>query len=134
MIRLLIAVIFTVLLSLNSKAQTQTKSYNDSQNMKVETTREAAYPKGDHALFTYLFQQIKYTEEAKTNKAEGEVTISFFVEPDSSLSNFKILSDVGFGCGNAVKEALSKVKYTPAMVNGTLMRSKQILNVPVRAH
>ena len=115
-------------------AQTQTKPYNDSQNMKVQTTREAGYPKGDQALFEYLFQNIKYTEDAKKNKAGGEVTISFFVESDSSLSNFKILKDVGFGCGEAVKEALSKVKYTPAMVNGTLMKSKQILNVPVRAH
>jgi len=132
MIRLLAAVIFALLLSLTTKAQT--KPYNDSQNMKVETTRESGYPKGDHALFEYLFQHIKYSEEAKKNKAEGEVTIAFFVEQDSSLSNFKILKDVGFGCGEAVKEALSKVKYTPAMVNGTLMRSKQILNVPVRAH
>ena len=132
MMRLLIAVLCTGLFSFTVKAQT--KPTSGSQNMKVETTREAEYPKGDQALFEYLFQHIKYTEEAKKNKAEGEVTVSFLVEADSTLSNIRIIKDVGYGCGEAVKEALVKVKYSPAMVNGTIMKSKMLLNVPVRAH
>ncbi len=132
MIRLFIALLCACLFSFSGQAQT--KPVTPSQNMKVETTREAEYSGGDEALFNYLFNNIKYSDDAKKNKAEGEVTVSFFVEADGAVSNVKIIKDVGFGCGEAVKEALLKVKYAPAMVNGTVMKSKLLLNVPVRAH
>lgn len=106
----------------------------DTQNMKVEMTRDASYPEGDQALATYLFYNVKYSEEAKANKVEGDMMVSFFVEADSSLSNIKILTDLGYGCGESVKALLEKIKYTPALVNGTPMRSKVIITVPLRAH
>ena len=101
--------------------------------MKVET-RDAQYAKGDGALDTLLAQTIKYTDEAKSKRASGEVMISFYVEADGTLSNFRIISDPGAGCGESVKAALEKIKFTPAMVNGTPMRSKVLKTVPVYAH
>ncbi|MBX9851886.1 MAG: energy transducer TonB [Cytophagaceae bacterium] len=101
--------------------------------MKVET-KDAAYVKGDGALDTLLSQTIKYTEEAKKQRTNGEVMISFYVEADGSLSNFRILSDPGNGCGESVKAALEKLKFNPALVNGTPMRSKVLRTVPVYAH
>jgi len=113
-----------------SYAQTE----EDTKNMKVEMNREAHYVDGDQALYTFLFHNIKYTEEAKLNKIEGEAMVSFWVEADSSLSKINIISDAGCGCSESLKELLSKLKYIPALVNGVPMRSKVILNVPVRAH
>jgi hypothetical protein len=118
-----------LLLSINLFAQD-----NTGQNMKVETTREATYPDGDNALYTYLFKNIKYTEEAKANKAQGDIMVSFIVETDSSITSMKVISDVGYGCGDGLKEVLGKMKYIPALVNGVPMRSKVIITVPVRAH
>jgi len=132
MIRLFVVTLYIGLFSLYSQAQTQSGSVG--QNMKVETTREAQYPQGDEALFSHLYHDIHYSDDAKKNKAEGEITVSFYVEADGSVSNVKIIKDIGFGCGDAVKEALLKIKYSPAMVNGTVMKSKLLLNVPVRAH
>lgn len=109
-------------------------SQGDSQNMKVEMTREAYYPEGDQALATYLFYNVKYSAEAKAKKVEGDMMVSFFVEADSSVSNIKILTDLGYGLGDSVKEILGKVKYVPALINGTPMRSKVIITVPLRAH
>jgi len=132
MIRSIVVALSVGLFSFASQAQT--KPTSTGQNMKVETTREAQYPEGDEALFNHLYHDIRYSDEAKKNKAEGEITVSFYVEADGSVSNVKIIKDVGYGCGEAVKEALLKIKYVPAMVNGTVMRSKLLLNVPVRAH
>jgi protein TonB len=106
----------------------------DGKNMKVEMNQEAHYPQGDKALYDYLFKKVKYSEEAKTNKVSGEVMVSFWVEADSSLTKINIISDPGCGCGESLKELLSKLKFAPALVNGVPMRSKVILNVPVRAH
>jgi hypothetical protein len=106
----------------------------DAQNMSVKQTREAQYPKGDDAVYQYFFENIKYSHEAKTAKVDTEVMVSFMVEADSSISSIKVIRDPGFGIGESIKHILSKTKYIPAMENGVIMRSKVILNIPVRAH
>jgi hypothetical protein len=106
----------------------------DKQNMTVQQTKEATYPKGDEALFTYIFNNLKYNQEARAAKVEGELMVSIMVELDSSVTNVKIIRDMGYGIGADVKAILEKLKYGPALENGTAMRSKVILNVPVRAH
>jgi protein TonB len=106
----------------------------DKQNMTVKQTKEATFPKGDEALFTHIFNNLKYSQEAKTAKVEGELMVSIMVELDSSVTNVKIIRDMGYGIGADVKAILEKLKYGPALENGTAMRSKVILNIPVRAH
>jgi hypothetical protein len=106
----------------------------DKQNMKVEQTKEAAFPNGDRALEDYIFKNLKYSSEAKAAKAEGEIMVSIMVELDSSVTSVKIIKDLGYGIGADVKALLEKLKYGPALENGTAMRSKVILNIPVRAH
>jgi protein TonB len=123
----LYAVILLLLLSTLAFSQ-------DKQNMKVEQTKEAAYPNGDQALFTYIFNNLKYSPEAKAAKVEGEIMASVMVELDSSVTTVKIIRDLGYGIGADVKALLEKLKYGPALENGTAMRSKVILNIPVRAH
>jgi hypothetical protein len=56
------------------------------------------------------------------------------VERDSTITAIKVIRDPGFGVGDKLKELLLAMKYIPAMENGVIMRSKVILNVPVRAH
>lgn len=121
-------VLLLILFSFASNAQD-----NSGQNMKVETT-DAHYPEGDQALTNYLFYNMKFSEEAKANKVQGDMMVSFFVEADSSLTNIKVITDLGYGCSDNMKALLEKVKYAPALVNGTPMRSKVIITVPVRAH
>jgi hypothetical protein len=105
----------------------------DKQNMKVEQTKEAAYPYGDRALEDYIFKNLKYSEEAKAAKVEGEIMASIMVELDSSIT-VKIFKDPGYGIGADVKALLEKLKFGPALENGTAMRSKVIHNIPIRAH
>jgi protein TonB len=102
--------------------------------MKVEQTKEATYPNGDQALFTHIFNNLKYSQEARNAKVEGEMMVSIMVELDSSVTNVKIIRDLGYGIGADLKTILEKLKYGPALENGTAMRSKVILNIPVRAH
>jgi len=78
-------------------------SAQDKQNMTV-TTQDAFYPKGEQALYTYIMYNAKYSEESKKKYAEGSVSLSFDVMPDSTVKNVKIISDVGYGVGEEVKK------------------------------
>lgn len=104
-----------------------------SGNMTV-TTQDAFYPKGDQALFTYVLYNVKYTEEAKKNLVEGNVTLSFDVMPDSTLKNVKIISDPGHGTGEGVKTLVETLKFAPAIQMGMKVKMNMIMDFPVKAH
>jgi len=102
-------------------------------NMKVET-RDAFYPGGQETFDNYIFKHLTYTEEAKSAKSEAEVMVSFYVNSDSSITDIKVMNDPGYGVGEKLKELLKTMKFAPALANGTPIRSKMIMYVPVRAH
>ena len=103
-------------------------------NMVVKQTREAQYIQGDDAVYQYFFENLHYSDEAKHAKVDTEVMLSFMVEVDSTISTIKVIRDPGFGVGEGLKELALKMKYIPALENGVPMRSKVLLNIPVRAH
>ncbi len=110
-------------------AQTTT----DKQNMQV-TTQDAFYPKGEQALYTYIMYNVKYSEESKKNLITGNVELSFDVMPDSTVKNARIISDVGYGVGEEVKNLVEKLKFAPAIMMGIKVKSNLIMDFPVKAH
>ena len=123
-----------LLLTVTAFAQKKDSVYHDPQNMKVVTDREPSYPKGEQALFMDVYYGIKYSEESKKKYIEGEVTLSFDVLTDSTVSNIIIISDVGYGVGEEVKKYVSKLKFTPAILLGTVAKMNVMWNFPVKAH
>lgn len=82
-------------------------------------------------LLAYLNKNLRYPSFALDNGIEGTVVIGFVVEPDGTISNAKIVRDIGGGCG---EEALRVVKAMPAwrpgMQSGRAVRVQ--FNLPVR--
>jgi len=109
-------------------------SLADPQNIKVTTTREPAYPKGEQALYSDVLYGIKYSDEAKKKYFEGEVTLSFEVRTDSTVFNARIISDGGYGTGEEVKKFVEKLKFTPALQMGKPVKMKVMITFPVKAH
>lgn len=105
----------------------------DKQNILV-TTQDAFYPRGEQALYTYIMYNVKYTEEAKKNYVEGNVSLSFDVMPDSTVKNINIISDPGYGVGEGVKALVEKLKFAPAMQMGMKVKSNMMVDFPVKAH
>jgi hypothetical protein len=105
----------------------------DKQNMTV-TTQDAFYPKGEQALFTYVMYNTKYSEESKKKYVEGNISLSFDVLADSTVSNVKILGDLGDGVGDAVKNLVEKLKFAPATMMGVKVKSTVMMDFPVKAH
>lgn len=88
------------------------------------------FPGGDEALMQYVADHVKYPEEAKKAGRQGKVFVQFIVEPDGSLSNFKVLRGIGYGCDEeAVRVAQSMPKWNPGMQRGKAVRVSYLISV-----
>jgi TonB family protein len=110
------------------------ESKKDTQNKTVITNREPSFPKGDQALYIEVMNNTKYPDEAKKSYVEGEVTLSFDVKADSSVSNIVIISGVGHGVDEEVKKLIEKQKFSPAIQNGKAVKMNTMYTFPVKAH
>jgi outer membrane biosynthesis protein TonB len=102
-------------------------------NFKMVTQQEPYYAEGDKALFTYFYDNIKYSDEAKTKNISGNVMVSFDVMPDSSIANIFVISGVGFGVDEEIVRLLTPLKYVPGIQSGEKVKMNVILTVPVKA-
>jgi TonB family protein len=57
---------------------------------------------GRVALKKYMEKNVRYPDEARQRKIEGKVVIEFVVRPDGSLTDFKVLKGIGYGCDEEV--------------------------------
>ena len=106
----------------------------DKQNIKVVTNTDPSYPKGDTELYTYVLYNVKYSDEAKKKYIEGEVTISFDVKTDSTITNALVISGVGYGVDEAVKKLVQTLKFAPGVQNGVPVKMNTMYSFPVKAH
>jgi len=94
----------------------------------VEQT--AMFPGGYAALTQYLRDNIKYPQQAKETGTQGKVFLTFVVEKDGSITDIKILRDIGSGCGEeAIRVVRSMPKWTPAKQRGKTVRQQFNLHV-----
>jgi len=82
-----------------------------------------AFPGGLNAFEQFLAKNVRYPEEARNNNVQGRVIISFIVETDGTLTNFKILRSVGSGTDEeAVRVLALSPKWSPGLQNGHKVR------------
>ena len=103
--------------------------YDDPEvYMIVEQMPE--FPNGEEAMMQYIAEQVKYPAEAKKAGAYGRVFIGFIVEPDGSLSDFKVLRGIGYGCDEeALRVVKSMPKWQPGMHRGKAVRVQYLVPV-----
>ena len=89
----------------------------------------------EQKMLEYVYQNIKYPEEAIKNNVEGNVVIRFIIEKDGSVSNGQIIKDIGDACGQAALNMLEGMneleeKWIPGQQNGVAVRT--YFNLPVK--
>lgn len=110
-------------------AQTQEVETEETQIFTVVES-PAAYPGGVNALNQYLANNIKYPQQARETGTQGKVYLTFVVERDGSITDIKILRDIGSGCGDeAIRVVKAMPKWQPAKQRGKAVRMQ--FNLPV---
>jgi len=84
-------------------------------NKSIE--KQPEYPGGIEEFYKLIGINFKVPAEASKKKLEGKAIIEFMVERDGSLSEFKIVKDLGYGIGN---EAIRTIKLSPKWIPGTI--------------
>ncbi|WDF68055.1 M56 family metallopeptidase [Sphingobacterium oryzagri] len=71
-----------------------------------------------------------YPQGAIDAGLKGQIVVSFVVEADGALSNFKVIKDLGYGTGEAVLDVLRKApNWRPGLRNGQKVRVAYTLPV-----
>ena len=82
------------------------EDFTDKEKQKACSTEK---------MIEFIYKNIKYPEEAKKEGLEGIVVIDFTVKEDGILTGFKIIKDIGGGCGT---EAMRAMKMMPKWIPG----------------
>jgi TonB family protein len=95
----------------------------DKGKVFTAVEKEPSFPGGVKKFAAYLGHNIKYPALMKQKKVEGKVFLSFVVEKDGSLSNIKVVRDIGYGAGDEAKRVLSlSPKWEPGIEKGKKVR------------
>ncbi|MEI7508740.1 MAG: energy transducer TonB [Flavobacterium sp.] len=92
------------------------------------------FPGGNDKLFSYISKNMELSDDMKENEVKGKIVASFILERDGSISNIKIIRDLGFGTGIQAERALKKMpRWNPAIQNGKKVRCSFMIPIMIYA-
>ncbi|MFA6200538.1 MAG: TonB family protein [Bacteroidales bacterium] len=96
----------------------------------IVVEKDAEFFGGYQDLLKYLAQSIKYPQQARETGTSGQVMLTFVVEKDGSITDIKILRDIGSGCGlEAMRVVKEMPKWQPAKQRGKVVRQQFVLPI-----
>lgn len=85
-------------------------------------------------MLRYIYENITYPAEARKNGVEGGCVVSFIVERDGTLSDLRLIKDIGSGCGEEAKRVIASMNDLPERWQPGIQRGKKVrvqFNLPV---
>lgn len=127
-----------IYISVNAKAQDSpalndtSTTYRDGLVAIVETLPH--YPGGVKKFNQLIEKEYRFTSSAIEAAVKGKVVVSFVVDKDGSLTDFKVLSDLGYDTGEQLIKVLKmSERWIPGMQNGKPVRVQYSLPVNLEA-
>lgn len=92
--------------------------------------KNAEFPGGIQKFYEFLSKNMRYPAKMRQNNVQGRVILQFIVEEDGSLTNFKILRDIGDGAGEESVRVMSlSPKWIPGKQNGHTVREQYVVPI-----
>jgi TonB family protein len=114
----------------NTVASTNTVVEDNTVYNFVSMENPPKYPGGLDKLYKFLGENIKYPTEAKENKIQGKVLVSFTVLKDGALADLKVVRKLGYGTDEeAIRVLKLSQKWEPGHQNGKPVNVKY--NIPI---
>ncbi len=120
-------------------AQTDTTIYQIAEEMPrfpgcegLDTTIQVKQQCAQASLLQFIYQNVRYPEQARLDGVEGTVVLRFVVEPDSLISHLEVVKDIGGGCAEEAMRVVSAmneigVRWTPGKNKGKVGRSTVVV-------
>jgi hypothetical protein len=118
-----------------SKIENQKGQDSNTNNIDVATIDKVEvaprYAGGLTAFYKYIAANFRVPEEPGF---KGKIMVSFIVETDGSLSDIKVLKDLGYGSSEeAIRVLKASPKWIPGKQNGKAVRVQYSLPLIIRA-
>ena len=114
-----------------SNAQEPTSQSQDTIYDFKEVDIKPEYPGGMEAFYKFIAKNFKTPEEEGLN---GKIVTTFVIELDGSITDIKVLQDIGYGSGAEVLKVLSlSKKWIPAKVNDIPVRVLYQFPITIRS-
>jgi len=87
---------------------------------------------GQSAIYSKIASSLNYPPLARENTIQGRVLILFTIDENGNVSDFKVMSGIGWGCDKAALEVVKNLphNWVPAMKDGKPIRTQRIM--PIR--
>lgn len=89
----------------------------------------------DEKMLEYLYKQIKYPQEAKAAGVQGRVVLTFVIEKDGSITDAKIIRNIGGGCGEEALRVINTMNTMPEKWIPGKQRGEKVAvqyNIPIQ--
>lgn len=104
-----------------------------SDELITPIEEEPSFPGGTEAMYRYLEQNIQMPNN--DSEVSGTVVVRFIVESDGSITDVRLLRDIGGGYGKeAVRVVKSMPRWIPGKVQGKAVRSEFMLPIVFALH
>ncbi|HQZ24456.1 MAG TPA: energy transducer TonB [Flavobacterium sp.] len=112
-------------------AQEQTSQLQDTIYDFKEVDIKPEYPGGVEAFYKFIAKNFKAPEEEGLN---GKIITTFVIEIDGSITDIKVLQDIGYGSGAEVFKVLEmSKKWIPAKLNDVPVRVLYQFPITIRS-
>lgn len=104
--------------------------YKSGSKVYLYVEKAPEFPGGPEGFGKFIANNIRYPANARKNGVKGNVTISFIIEKDGTVSKVKVVKGIGSGCD---EEAVRVLKLSPAWDPG-VQDGKPVsvlLNIPI---
>lgn len=92
------------------------------------------FPGGNDKFAIYFSNYFQYSSEMKEAELKGKVFATFVVERDGSITDIKIIRNLGYGTDKAAMDVLKKMpKWRPGEQNGKKVRCTFIIPITIDA-
>jgi len=122
----------------NSKKSSRSSAVNAVAEEEIAETEiftvveeSPQYPGGDEARIKFLQENISYPQIARESSIQGTVYVTFVVERDGTITDVRILREIGGGCDDEAVRVVQKMpRWIPGKQRGKPVRVQ--FNMPIK--
>jgi protein TonB len=97
----------------------------------TEVDQKPEFPNGQDALMRYLMENLRYPQDARNERIQGTVFVTFVVEKDGSVTDVRTLRGVAPSLDEeSIRVVKAMPKWEPGVIKGEPVRVQ--FNLPLR--